>query len=76
MEIVEISDKGIEGVEGRLVCVVVVEGPVFVQGPIGAVSSSGGCSSLFMGCLGRLLRVTNSCIASMAFTRNSSDPMT
>ncbi len=34
MEIVEISDKGIEGVEGRLVCVGVVEGPVFVQGPI------------------------------------------
>ncbi len=30
VEIVEVSDESIEGVKGRLVCVGVVEGPVFI----------------------------------------------
>ncbi len=34
MEGVEFLDKGIEGVEGGLACVVVVEISVFIQGPV------------------------------------------
>ncbi len=34
MEVVEFLDKGVEGVEGGLACVVVVEISVFIQGPV------------------------------------------
>ncbi len=34
MEGVEFLDKGVEGVEGGLACVVVVEISVFIQGPV------------------------------------------
>ncbi len=34
MESVEFLDEDVEGVVWRLICIVIVEGPVFIKGPI------------------------------------------